>query len=127
MDEDRPPVQDEVNWAMTPDAELPPEPAPKPRVHAGYWVLGFLSPFLLYGIAAALSNVLPAVAFGLLSWLVMPMFAAFFVLFIIGRQRGNNAMRSYGLGGIWSFGLVMLLLLLAFGACFISLAGFPNG
>lgn len=127
MDENRSPVQDQVNWAMTPDSELPPEPAPKPRVHPGYWILGFLTPVAVYAVLAGLSSAVPQFVLPAFMWVLMAMFVGFFVLFGVGRQRGNNALRSYGLGGIWSFGLAMLLLLLAFGACFISLAGFPNG
>jgi hypothetical protein len=107
---------------FVPPPPAPPRP-PKQKLHWGFALLGFVTPWPVV-IAAAWgfsliddgSSALPgALAVGLIAfWLLV-------AAWISGRRSGNNRLRSYGIGGLVAYIATVLLSLLAVGACFISL------
>lgn len=106
-----------------PGPGLPPGP-PKEKMDVLLFVLGFISPVVLFGLltllAAALQSdvmLFSAQAFaGLL-------FFAFVAAFAVGKAKHIRRLWSYGLGGLAAYAFGGLLLLLAFGTCLVALTG----
>jgi hypothetical protein len=93
-----------------------------PRRAPGFFVLGFLTPFVLSAIVSPLgsySDLFSAVA----PVLGVALFIVFAVLVIVGRGRGDARIVSFGKGGLWAYAFVMLAGLLIFGSCLVILRG----
>lgn len=107
-----------------------PEPvatsAARQPINPGLLALGLITPWIAAGLTGALANGLSMVglpAFGLsavASVLPLAVLVGMIVAFVRGRATGNANLRSFGLGGIISYVVTMLLSLLAFGACFVT-------
>ncbi len=112
---------------MTPPP--PPGPRPKRKLDWPFAILGFLaSPVLLVAAsaaAAALSRAgLPVSFIGSIGGLLqVAVVIAAIAAFVVGTRRENNRLRSFAVGALWSFVAYMLIALLAFGACLITLTG----
>lgn len=113
-------------------AQAAPEPGPvtvsrpKQPINPGLLVLGLITPWIAAFLAGALANALSLVGLpapGLSAVAaVIPLAVLIGVIaaFVRGRATGNAGLRSFGLGGIISYVVTMLLSLLAFGACFVT-------
>lgn len=104
------------------------EPAPakvKLKTDVTFLILGILTPIVLVGGLSALSALAQPLGFlgGIAFVLAVPLFIMFLVLFLVGRQKGDVRMRSYGKGGLWAYVTVPLAILVAFGTCIVG--GFP--
>jgi len=114
-----------------PYAPEPSETPSKPKLHWGFAALGFFTPWLLSALAGAAFGALATVMaesslpFGILSQIPavigLLVFIGMLVAWQAGRGRGDNRLRSFGLGGVVSYAVILLLGLLAFGACFLLL------
>lgn len=102
-----------------------PPAASKPRTDVAFFLLGLFTLFVL-GWVLALMGGLPGVV-GLVAAAFPGSFIVLFVVFLVtmlaGRANGNVRLASYGKGGLWAFGVVALLLLVAFGTCLVQLQG----
>lgn len=128
-----------VESPSVPPAPTPPmSPAAPPTrqpVLVGFLVLGLVLPCALNVIPALLGSalssldpsgvVLPVIG-GFTAFLPPLTVVAVIVAFFLGRSRGDNRLRSFGLGGLISIAVGALLLLLAFGTCLVGLANFPS-
>ena len=130
--EPQPPVGSAPQY---PSAPLPPVAA-KLKTDIGFFLLGLFTPIVVGGVAGALmtalSSVMPyddasGVAMGVLgialNALVPLMLVLFLVAWLIGKQKGNVRLASFGKGGLWAYAVGALLALLAFGTCVIALSG----
>jgi hypothetical protein len=135
MSETYPPEGDQGLGARPPETGemLEPnmqEPLGKPKLHWGFALLGLAATGLLsWGIAIGASaigstlasdtayNVIGPVAV----LLEVALFAGMMFAWIRGRRHDENRLRSFGLGGLIAYLAMMLLSLLAVGACFVSL------
>lgn len=147
-DETRP--SEEVTPPAPPEWSPPPAPpvafeegGGKRKIDVGMFLLGLATPFLVLAIVSAIATGVSDLLYGgttgeptpfvagigvvvgfLPMVLMLGTFVGSLISLIVGRSKGNNRLRSFGLGGIWAFGGMLLLGLLAFGACFIALSGF---
>jgi len=48
-------------------------------------------------------------------------FVAILVAFLVGRGKEDARLRSFGVGGLISYGVTVLIALLAFGTCLLTL------
>lgn len=120
---------------------LPGEDIPlpaKPKLVPGFVVLGFLTPWLLaVGIGLLSTLAVNAMQFNdTTGWLLgligvalnsipVLLFFGFMAMWLVGRNKGNIRLMSFGVGGMWSYALAALLALLAFGTCLIGLNQVP--
>ena len=98
----------------------------KQPINPGLLILGLITPWMAAVLTGALANALSVVglpAAGLSAIAaVIPLVVLIVMIaaFVRGKATGNAGLRSFGLGGIISYVLTMLLSLLAFGACFVT-------
>ena len=129
MSETYPPEGEQGPGQQPPSTGEMPKP-PKPKLHWGFAVLGFVvAGVASWGMGAAATALL-----GYTSWsvgLVGPiaiilefaLFAGMVIAAVEGRRNGNNSLRSFGIGGLVAYMATVLVSLLAVGACFVSIAG----
>jgi len=136
MSETYPPEGEQNLGALSPETDGPGEPASampeldsKPKLHWGFALLGFvatgvLSVGIAYGAAAVDSLTAPEAvssATGPITLLLeVAVFAGMVIAWIVGRGR-DNRLRSFGIGGLLTYLVVVLISLLAAGACFLTL------
>lgn len=122
--------------ASVPPAPLPVQPA-SPRTNVGLFILGLVTPMVVLGILTTVAGLLSStidysdpVATTLLSVLsiattsIMPLlFFAFLAAWLVGRQKGNVKLSSFGRGGMWAYAVGALGALLLFGTCIVALSG----
>ena len=91
----------------------------KPRTDPGFFILGLLTPFALWGLG------LLGLAY---EWSIMAivglstiLFFAFLAMNLKARDSGNERLFSYAKGGMWAYVAVPLLALVAFGSCLVYL------
>lgn len=94
----------------------------KPRTDVLFFLLGFFTPAVAYGPLIALSSLTDFVA-TVAPFLFAVLFVSDLVMLLVGRANGNVRLASYGKGGLWAYAAVALLVLLVFGACFVTLGG----
>ena len=124
-----PPYPPTAVGTMTP----PPPPGPprrKRKLAGGWFFLGLLTPVFGILLAGALlwalsltpdgGGTIATVGAGLL--LLAPIVIVL-LAFFIGLGKRDDKIRSYGLGGLVFYGAAMLMSLLLFGACWVSLGG----
>jgi hypothetical protein len=108
----------------------PGEAAPsKQRLNIGFFILGFVTPWLATAIVSvplgALTGSFPAL--GVVGGaLPLAVIAAQLAAWLIGRSNGNNRLRSWGLGGVISVAVQVLAAMLFFGACLLNIGGLQN-
>jgi hypothetical protein len=136
------PPEDDMGRGAPPEPDAisgPPAPGDVPgrhkqKVHKGYAVLGFFTPWLVsavFGFASSVFSNFYDLFNGLLpvisaSALGIGVFVGMLLAFLIGRRRGDNRLRSFGLGGLIAYAATVLFSLLAFGACFVLLGQVGN-
>jgi hypothetical protein len=136
MSETYPPEGEQNVGVLPPEMDGPsdpasamPEPPSKPKLHWGFALLGFaatgvLSVGITYGAAAVGSLSASTVALSIIGpitgLLEVAIFAGMVIAWVIGRDR-DNRLRSFGIGGLLTYLVVVLVSLLAVGACFVSL------
>lgn len=111
-----------------------PIPPAKPKTNVGFFILGLFAPYviggIILGLMTALSNAMmysdaTAPLFGVLgiamNSITPLLFFAFLAAWLIGKQKGNVRLASFGKGGMWAYAIGALLALLAFGTCIIAL------
>ena len=134
MSETHPPEGDVGQDEPLPFAGMPPEEPKKQKMDGGFGLLGFFTPWVANALiwwvftaaADALSNHPRILAYSPVV-LEVAVFAGLLVAFVWGRRNGDNRLRSFGLGGLIAYASAILIGLLAFGACFVLLSGWPNG
>jgi hypothetical protein len=101
----------------------------KRKLDVLFVLLGFFTPmvvnFVAGGLLAAVGSVLSdtdpgPVILGGFAAVPLLLLSAFLVLFLVGRSRNNERMRSFGLGGLLSYAVGALLTLLVWGTCFLG-------
>lgn len=113
-----------------PAAGPAPVQPPKRKLDPLFFILGLMAPWVLNslagGIGAGLLSVVGpdgfagGVTFYALSVLLpLLILIGCLVLFIVGCTRGNERLRSFGLGGLIAYAATLLLGLLAFGSCLV--------
>lgn len=114
---------------VEPQPEMP-EPPRKPTLQWGFALLGFVATGVLslgitFGASVVGSSIASDLALNLLGpialLLELAVFVGMLIAWIVGRSKGNNRLRSFGIGGLVMFLAAMLFSLLAVGACFVSL------
>lgn len=91
-------------------------------VWAGTFLLSALIGFAAYALSTVAEQVTPALsALGGLPSLLF--FGLSLFLFLKGRTKGDNRMRSLGLGGLMSYAIGLLIALLLFGSCLLVVGG----
>lgn len=109
-------------------------PAGKPKVRWGFFALGFITPSAVYMLVASIVSTIndaTDTAAGLpgslvavvLSLATLGVAVGMIAAFVVGNRRENPRLRSFGLGGLISYAVTMLISLLAFGACLLTLGG----
>jgi hypothetical protein len=93
----------------------------KPRIAWGYFILGLATPFVAWGLLIALAGVFDSMT-GVFPVVAGALFFAQLLAAIIGGREGDTRLRSFGFGGLWAYGLVVLIGLLVFGTCVIGLS-----
>lgn len=112
-----------------------PAPRVKLKTDIGFFLLGLFAPIVIGGLAGGLmtalssamtysdaSSVLVGVLGLMMNALVPLMFVAFLVSWLVGGQKGNVKLASFGKGGVLAYAIGALLALLAFGTCVIALS-----
>jgi hypothetical protein len=103
----------------------PAPPPPKPKTDWLFFILGLLTPAILYGggvlVGSQLQGAFGGIFITTLFGLTFVLFVVFLLLFLRGKSTGNVKLRSYGKGGMWAYAAVPLFLLLAFGTCLFGL------
>lgn len=85
-------------------------------------VLSYGAAYAINSLYESLGDLMPPLA--LLGWLpAVLLFAASATAFLVGRRRGDNRMRSLGLGGMLAYAAVALIGLLVFGSCMLIVTG----
>jgi hypothetical protein len=109
---------------------VPEEPA-KRKLATGWFALGFFVPLVAYAVSFML--LLGGISSGGGSWLGyglpalnVAVFLAAAAAWLVGRAKGNNALRSLGLGALASYAVTALLGMLLFGACMVAYNGGGN-
>ena len=117
MSETRHPEHSDADhqWASLEPAE-PPKRIRR-KVDWPFLLLGFFTPAALYGLVGFTS--LPDTLANLAPWLFVAHFVGSLIALILGRQNKIERLRSYGLGGVVFYGVVLLALLLLFGSCLL--------
>ncbi|HET6352021.1 MAG TPA: hypothetical protein VFG89_07830 [Coriobacteriia bacterium] len=140
---EQPPIAPEVPIAPEPAAfsvGQPPsvpslEPGQKPpkkKIDWVFFVLGLLAPSVVLLIAGGLINWFSTIGAavslvgGLGGLLQLAVVGGAIAAYVVGNRTGNNRWRSFGIGALWSYIVYMLVALLAFGACLISLGSGGN-
>ncbi len=108
-----------------PEVEQP----PKQKLNIGFFILGFVTPWLATAIVSVplgtLTGSFPAL--GVVGGaLPLAVIAAQLAAWLIGRSNGNNRLRSWGLGGVISVAVQVLAAMLFFGACMLNIGGLQN-
>lgn len=105
---------------------LAPLPDAKLKTHAGFFVAGLLTPFALSaltsvvgGLLANVPNGAVSVVFGLVGLTGPVLFVGVMIAFLVGKQRGDTKLMSFGKGGLIAYAATFLLALLAFGSCLV--------
>lgn len=129
MDETGLPTNDGGQEAPPPvQGNFAPMPAEKPKLktHAGLLVAGLLAPLALSLITGVVGGLLANVANGAFSAVIgiiglagPVLFVGVLIAFLVGKQRGNAKLMSFGKGGLIAYGAMFLLALLAFGSCVV--------
>lgn len=91
---------------------------PRPKIDWVWFSIGFFGPVFIGFALGALTAVLPIVT-ALTSFVSLGILIAGFVLWIYGRNNGDNRMRSLGLGILWLNLVGLLVALLIFGSCLL--------
>jgi hypothetical protein len=103
----------------SPASQVPPSWPPTPKRRLVWWAaaLGFITPIVGVVLAMVVSSFgpVPAVILGYGSPAIV------LVAFVVGVAKPNDALRSFGVGGLVAYGVVMLVGLLLFGACVVTL------
>ena len=111
-----------------------PADRPKPKTDVAFLLLGLFSPIILNMVTGLIGGAFSALfpdtsggAFGVfyaLTAIPTPiLFVVVLVAFIIGKQKGNVRLTSFGKGGLIAYAIGVLLLLLIFGSCVVIGAG----
>lgn len=124
---DQPGPEGGMTEVPAPAPPAPPEPpmppAPKPRIDVLFLVLGILTPYAIVGVAlglGALFNDQGGVSIAIVTFALQGLFFVFLGLWIWGKSKALNRLRSYGVGGMWSYAVVPLLMLVLFGTCLMG-------
>lgn len=125
IDPSYPPPPPRPPYAPVVPAEPDPSKPPKAKLHWGYALLGFVTPWILNYVGGVLmADTWLASSFSALYAVSeLGIIAGVVAAYLIGRSRGNNRLRSFGIGGLTSYVVSVLLGLLLVGACFLSLSG----
>lgn len=148
MSEMQPPESEQVptpplaeQAGETPPAETPAglpsppvgaSPRVKRKVHGGYFTLGFLTPIAVGGIMVGGAALLSMTNLGGPGAAILgiggqalgaAVIVGMVVAMVVGTSKGNDRLRSYGLGGLVAYAAAALLSLLVFGACLVTLGG----
>jgi len=111
--------------APTPPAMPTPPDAPKPKLDVGFFILGFVTPWVVGGLGGLLLSGVASLGLAFVGTLGPLFFVAIFIgqiaAWLIGRTNGNNRLRSWGVGGVVAVMVMALAAMLFFGACLISL------
>ncbi|PKQ19861.1 MAG: hypothetical protein CVT66_08010 [Actinobacteria bacterium HGW-Actinobacteria-6] len=125
-----PPVQVSEKRYFTPE----PPVKPKAKTDAGFLILGFFAPIVLNVLTGMIGGLISGVFSGIngdasvvFYWLAaVPapvLFVAVLVSFIVGKQKDNVRLKSFGQGGLIFYAVSLLLALLIFGTCVVVGAG----
>lgn len=112
-----------------PSLDAAPPVVSKRKLDWPFAILGFLTPWLVGGLQVIVSAMLPGMDSGTAASIIagiagigsMLVVVVMIVALIVGRIKDMNRLRSFGIGGLASYGVIMLVGLLAFGACMITL------
>jgi len=134
MSEMQPPEGGSGHGEPLPFAGMPPEDPKKQKIDGPFALLGFFTPWVanaliwwVFTVAAdALSNHPRILAYSPVV-LEIAVFGGMLLAFVWGRSKGDNRLRSFGLGGLIAYVSAILIGLLAFGACWVILSGFRPG
>lgn len=99
------------------------EPPAKPRKTMVWWafILGFVTPAVGTVLSLWLMSATPYVA--LSAFVGYGPILAVVVAFVVGLVKPDDVLRSFGVGGLVGVGVGVLITLLLFGACLVSIAG----
>ena len=108
-------------YPTQPPGEVPVAPPAKvrPRTDPGFFILGLLTPFALWGLGFFGQTIVWS--FMAVTGLTVVLFFVFLVMNLKARDSGNVRLFSYAKGGMWAYVAVPLLALVAFGSCLVSL------
>lgn len=106
-------------------------PAPaKPALDKGFAAMGCVTPIVVGALIGFLGQALSDVSYDaanvlsvLTGGLQLGFLVAAVACWLIGRQNGNNRLRSFGIGALMYYVGGMLLFLLLFGACAVLMSG----
>jgi len=127
MDETGLPVSGSSQEGPVPERRDPvPPPATKLKTHAGFLVLGLLAPFALSILTGIVGGLLANIGNGALSPILAftglsgpALFVGVLIAYLVGKQKGNSKLMSFGKGGVIAYVTMFLLALLAFGSCLV--------
>lgn len=100
---------------------------PKRKLSIGFFILGFATPWVVGALTSALMGVFAGIGVvGSFLAIAPPgvTFLAQLAAWVIGRTNGNDRLRSWGLGGVATVALLVLAVLLLFGACATGIVGY---
>ena len=114
-------VAPETGQPAPPAPVAPPAPpaAPRPKIDVLFLILGIATPFALGGLGYAFPDG-TGTSIALTSFVLQGLFFVFLGLWIWGKTKSINWLRSYGVGGMWAYAAVPLLLLVLFGTCLMG-------